>query len=165
MATIKIQDLTNFSINANTSNTYIVGHDVSSGVSGRLSATNLAGGLYANNVLNVGNSAVVLPNLIAQFAGTGASYVQVNLLNKDNGGSADYVASANTGTDTTYYIDVGYSNKDYVPGTDPNSLGDSISPLDAYIYAQGKEGFEGGNLVVGTTSTNTDLRFKKNSKE
>lgn len=160
MATSRISQLTPIpTLNPNTANVAIVATDKQTGVSGRISATALANGLYANNVLNVGNNAVVLPNTIAQFAGTGDAYVQVNMLNNNNGGTADYVATANTGNDTTYFIDVGYSNKDFAPGSEYNSLGNSISPLDGYIYVQGKQGDVGGNLAIGTTSTGTELRF------
>lgn len=160
MATQKISELTPIPIlNSNTSNVVIVATDYQSGISGKISATVLANGLYANNVLNVGNNAVVLPNTIAQFAGSSESYVQVNLLNSDNGGSADYVATANTGNDTTYFIDVGYANESFVPGSEYNSLGNSIFPLDGYVYVQGKQGDVGGNLTIGTTTTGTELKI------
>ena len=38
-----------------------------------------------------------------------------------------------------------------------NSLGTSIEPLSGYIYVKGNN--SGGNLIIGTTSTNTEIRF------
>lgn len=160
MSTIRISQLTPIpTLNSNTANVLFVVRDSETGIDGRVSGLSLANGLYANNVLNVGNNSVVIPNTIAQFAGAGEAYVQTNLLNSDNGGSADYVVTANTGNDTTYFIDVGYANKDFIPGSEYNSLGNSISPLDGYVYVQGKQGNLGGNLTIGTTSTGTEVRF------
>ena len=119
MATLKISQLTPIApLNSNTANVVFVATDTQSGVSGKISAHTLATGLYANNILNVGNNAVTLPNTVAQFAAAGDSYVQTNLVNTNDGGSADIVVTANTGTDSTYFIDVGYANKDYEAGSE-----------------------------------------------
>ena len=162
MATSKISNLNTIApLNSNTANVYFVATDKQSGVSGKVSGTTLANGLYAYNILNVGNTEVIFPNVVSQFAKNGESYIQVNLLNTADGGSADYVATANTGTDTTYFIDMGYANKNFVPGSEYNSLGNSIQPLDGYLYVQGPllnpSSNIGGNLVIGTTTTNTHL--------
>lgn len=162
MATIKISNLTPITyLNPNTSNVSLVGTDKESGITGRISGTVLADGLYRHNVLNVGNTSVSLPNTIAQFAYDSENYIQTNLVNNTNGGSADHVITANTGTDTTYFIDMGYANRDFVPGSEYNSLGTSISALDGYLYVQGNSSAVnvGGNLVIGTTTTGTELRF------
>ena len=159
MATSKISNLNTIApLNSNTANVYFVATDKQSGVSGKVSGTTLANGLYAYNTLNVGNTEVIFPNVVSQFAKNGESYIQVNLLNTADGGSADYVATANTGTDTTYFIDMGYANKDFVPGSEYNSLGNSIQALDGYLYVQGNSSSNvGGNLVIGTTTSNTHL--------
>ena len=162
MATSKISNLNTIApLNSNTANVYFVATDKQSGVSGKVSGTTLANGLYAYNTLNVGNTEVIFPNVVSQFAKNGESYIQVNLLNTADGGSADYVATANTGTDTTYFIDMGYANKNFVPGSEYNSLGNSIQPLDGYLYVQGPllnpSSNIGGNLVIGTTTSNTHL--------
>jgi hypothetical protein len=162
MATIKISNLNQIEpLNPNTGNVAFVATDIQSGVSGKITATTLAAGLFANNVLNVGNTQISFPNVVAQFAKEGESYIQVNLLNTDAGGSADYVVTAESGTDIEYFIDMGYANKDFVPGSEYNSLGDSIHPLDGYLYVQGNSSAinVGGNLVIGTTTTHSHVKL------
>ena len=161
MSTVKISDLVAIAtINSNTANTLLVGVDIPTGVTGKLTAHTLAQGLYSNEVLNVGARIVDLPDTIAQFSLNSASYIQTNLVNTDDGGSADFVVTANSGTDTTYFIDMGYANKDFNPGSETNSLGTSINRLDGYIYTQGSTSNTwGGNLVVGTVSTGKEIRF------
>jgi hypothetical protein len=134
--------------------------DAQAGITGKFTATTLAAGLYANNVLNVGNNAITLPNTIAQFALKGESYVQTNFINTSDGGTADHVITANTGTDSTYFVDLGFANKNYVPGSEYNNIGTAIEPMSGYLYVQGNtSGAVGGNLIVGTTSSNTETRL------
>lgn len=162
MSTIKITQLPLIThLNANTSNTVFVAVDTQAEITGRFTATTLAEGLYENNVLNVGNnSTIILPNVVAQFALRGESYVQTNFTNLSDGGTADYVITANTGTDTTYFVDLGFANKNFIPGSEYNSLGTSIEPMSGYLYVQGNtSGAVGGNLIIGTTSSNTETRF------
>ena len=162
MSTIKITQLPLIThLNANTSNTVFVAVDTQAEITGRFTATTLAAGLYENNVLNVGNnSTITLPNVVAQFALRGESYVQTNFTNLSDGGTADYVITANTGTDTTYFVDLGFANKNFIPGSEYNSLGTSIEPMSGYLYVQGNtSGAVGGNLIIGTTSSNTETRF------
>jgi hypothetical protein len=161
MSTVKISDLVAITtINSNTANTLLVGVDIPTGVTGKFTARTLARGLYSNEILNVGQSIVSLPNTISQFSLGSDSYIQTNLVNTNDGGSADYVVTANSGTDTTYFIDMGYANKDFNPGTEDNSLGNSLNRLDGYIYVQGSTGNTwGGNLIVGTVATGKEIRF------
>ena len=82
MSTVKITELSQINyLNSNTANTLLVGVDIPSNITGKITATTLAQGLYANNVLNVGNSAIVLPNTIAQFALSSNNYSQTNFQN------------------------------------------------------------------------------------
>jgi hypothetical protein len=160
MSTVKITQLPTLeNLDANTSNSLFMGVDVTSGVTGKFTAHTLAQGLFSNEVLNVGNNQTFLPNTVAQFYASGGSYIQTNLVNSDDGGTADIVVTANTGTDSTYFIDVGFANKDFVPGFEFNNLGTAIYPLDGYLYAQGEEGELGGNLTIGTTTTGTEIKF------
>jgi hypothetical protein len=162
MSTIKITQLPLIThLNANTSNTMFVAVDTQAEITGKFTATTLAAGLYENNVLNVGNnSTITLPNVVAQFALRGESYVQTNFTNLSDGGTADYVITANTGTDTTYFVDLGFANKNFIPGSEYNSLGTSIEAMSGYLYVQGNtSGAVGGNLIIGTTSSNTETRF------
>ena len=161
MSTVKISDLAALTtINSNTANTLLVGVDIPTGVTGKFTARTLARGLYSNEVLNVGARIVDLPDTIAQFSLNSASYIQTNLVNTDDGGSADFVVTANSGTDTTYFIDMGYANKNFNPGSETNSLDTSINRLDGYIYTQGSTSNTwGGNLVVGAVTTGKEIRF------
>ena len=97
-----------------------------------------------------------LPNLIGQFTGNTGTYVQINAQNINPNGSADYVVTADVGSDTTFYIDMGMQgSQDYDP------VGASILyPLDGYLYVQGNTGQLGGNLVIGTTSATTGLETR-----
>jgi hypothetical protein len=151
MSTVKISQLPGIpgGLNANTSNTLFVGVDIPSGVTGKFTATQLAERLYANNVLNVGNNSVVLPNVVAQFAGNSASYLQINFENNNANGSADYVATADVGTDTTYYIDTGINNSNYGTGA-----------LDGYLVVAGDGiGDPGGNLMIGSITSGKQIEF------
>jgi len=92
MSTVKISELSLITqLNANTSNTLFLAVDIPTGVTGKFTGHTLAQGLYSHEVLNVGNNAVTLPNTVAQFALAGGSYVQTNLVNTDDGGTADIV--------------------------------------------------------------------------
>jgi len=161
MSQIKISQLPIIStISSNTSNTLFAGVDVTSGLTGQITAKTLAQGLYSNEVLNVGANPVTLPNTVAQFAFSGNSYIQTNLVNNNAGGSADHVVTANSGTDTSYFIDMGFTNMNFQPGAEYNSLGTAVNALDGYLYVQGlNSSSPGGNLVIGTTTTNTEIRF------
>lgn len=158
MSTVKISQLAELTtLNANTQNTLFVSVDVPSSVTGKVTAKTLSQNLYSRNPLKVGLLDINFPNTIAQFANTSNNYVQVNLVNQDNDGTGDYVVTANTGSDTEFYIDMGYTNAGYNPDSPFNSLGTSINPLDGYLYVQGSDAI-GGNLVIGTTTANSVIR-------
>ena len=163
MSTVKISELPAIALlNANTSNTLILGVDVPTGATGKITAHTLAQGLYSNEILNVGTNQQNLPNTVAQFTLNANSYIQTNLVNTNDGGSADIVVTANSGsggTDSTNFIDMGYANKYYQPGLEFNNIGNAIYPLDGYLYVQGTASSNGGNLVIGTTTSGTNLRF------
>lgn len=161
MSTIKISQLPELlTLDANTSNTILVGIDLVSGLTSKLTANTLSKGLYAFNPLYVGITTDHYPGTIAQFTATEAnSYVQVNIENTDNFGTADYVVTANTGTDTTNYLDLGLSNSLYNPNYPNNSLGTLIGPLDGYLYVQGGVSDSKGNLSIGTINSGTETKF------
>ena len=151
MSTVKISQLPNIpgGLNANTSNSLFLGVDIPTGITGKFTATQLAERLYANNVLNVGDNPVVFPNVVAQFAGDAEAYLQVNLLNSVANGSADYVVTADIGTDTTYYIDLGINNSNY-----------STNPLDGYVLVAGDGTSDpGGNLMLGSITSGKQIEF------
>ena len=152
MSTVKITELVTKTLAPNTANTIFVGVDLQSGVTGKYTAKNMADNLYANNVLNVGNNAVVFPGVIGQFAGNNDTYLQLNLQNFSNTGSGDLVVTADTGTDATYFIDMGFAGSDYTFTGD-----DIVKPLDGYLLVQGSANNPGGNLLIGTTTPNRDI--------
>ena len=132
-----------------------MGVDIPSGVTGKFTATTLAQQLYANNALAVGNNLIVFSNTTAQFSGYDASFLQVNMQNFNPAGSGDYIVTADNGTNQTNYIDLGMNNSQF------SNVGyTSMYPLDGYLYVQDNTGNgNGGNLVIGTASTNTRINF------
>jgi len=162
MSTVKISDLPALStINANTANTVIVGLDIPTNITGKMTLTTLAAGLYSNNFLVVGNNFTVLPNVAGQFTGNSAAYMQINLENQTGNGSGDIVITADTGTDSDYYIDMGLNGSTYdYPGFT------FAKALDGYLIVQGSSTsptLNGGNLVIGTTTTGKDITFTQGS--
>lgn len=155
MSTVKISELPNLpAISANTSNTLFLGVDIPTSVTGKFTATTLAKQLFANNTLAVGNNLIVFSNTIAQFSGNDASFLQVNLQNFDANGSGDYVITADTGTNSTKYIDLGYNNSNYDGGTTFSSL----KALDGYLYVHGTSDVSNdGNLIIGTASAGANV--------
>lgn len=98
-------------------------------------------------------SSVVLPHLVAQFASNSATYIQTNSQNINPEGSADYVVTADNGTDTDFYIDMGLHGSQAYDGV--------ITPYDGYLYVQGSTiGQAGGNLIIGTTSSYPGLETR-----
>ncbi len=154
MSTVKISELPLITaLNANTAQTIFLAVDTITDVTGRFTGTTLAEGLYSHNVLNVGNNHIVLPNVVAQFAGSSDNYLQLNLQNNSGNGSGDIVITANNGTDSTYYIDMGLNGSSY------NYDGFTYAkPLDGYLIVQGDtSALPGGNLVIGTTTPNKNV--------
>ena len=82
--------------------------------------------------------------------GPGTTYLQVVNQNSAGGtsGSSDFVAVADTGTDTTNYVDLGINSSTYA---DPAYTGQGA--LDGYLQAYG------GYLVVGTATATKSLKF------
>ena len=143
-------------INANTANTYFVGVDIANNITGHLTVTTLASGLFSNNALVVGQNPIIQANTVAQFSGSNPSYIQLNMQNFNSNGSSDFVATSTDGTDTTNYIDMGIQGSaDYDP---VNAT--AYYPRDGYLYVQGNvAGQPGGNLIIGTSTTATHVKF------
>jgi hypothetical protein len=90
-------------------------------------------GVNVSNFLSVGN--------IINAGGTNTGTIQTNAQNFSNGtsASADHVATADTGNDTTNYIDMGINSSTY---NDANyTIGGALS---SYLYCNG------GDLAIGT---------------
>lgn len=157
MSTVKITDLASITVSANTSNTILLGVNLPTDITGKMTVKSLGDDIFLNDALKVGSSPITLPNAVAQFSGSSNNYIQLNLLNRDEEGTADYVITANSGSDTNYYIDVGYTNANYNPLNANNSLGTSAYPLDGYLYVQGAGTNPGGNLIIGTSTPNREV--------
>lgn len=98
----------------------------------------------------------LLPNTIASFSANVNNYTQVTLQNKSSGAdaTADFIITADNGSDTTNYADFGIINSGYDNTTPSNSLGNIVYAADTYLYAQGNSSNisqPGGNLAIGTT--------------
>jgi len=108
------------------------------------------------NTFNVGNPEKLLVdagtdasvNVISAYA-TANSYRQLNIKNLSAGisASSDLVATADTGSETTNFVNLGinssgYSDAAFVSG-----------PLDAYLYNNG------GNLYIGTATAAKGIIF------
>ena len=151
MATVKITDLPYItSLQSNTSNTVLVGVDVPGDFTGQMTLTTLATQLYSNNNLNVGNTSVLFANGIGQFHADSEPYSQIVAHNQNPNGSMDFVATADEGTDTTYYVDLGIQGSALSQG--------KLLALDSYLLAVGNTSTSpGGNLIIGTDTPNKNL--------
>ena len=120
--------------------------------------TNINGPTATGGVLNVngnylavtsGASATSLTNAMIDTESSVNNFLQQNIRNASNGNnaSADYVVTADTGTDSTNYIDLGINNSRFSQGSWTIN-----GALDGYLFTQN------GNLAVGTASV-TNLDF------
>ena len=154
MSTVKITDLPAINtINANTANTVLVGVDIPTNVTGKITLTTLAAGLYSNNNLVVGNNYTILPNVVGQFTGNSTSYIQVNLENQTSSGSGDFVVTADDGSDTDHYIDMGINGSTY-----SDAAYSALKAHDGYLYVA-SSGTGKGNLAIGTTNSTGRVNF------
>lgn len=131
----------------------------------------VTGGIGASGTANTGVGALLtgptftpLPNTIVGFNSNVNNYVQVTLQNKSNGAdaTADYILTADNGSDTVNYLDLGIINSGYDANTPTNSLGNIVYAADGYLYAQGNTGNanqSGGNLVLGTTVPGKNVKI------
>jgi hypothetical protein len=154
MSTVKISELSLITqLNANTSNTLFLGVDLPTGVTGKFTGRTLARGLYSNEVLNVGNNAIIYQNVIGQFSGNSGTFLQINNQNFDANGSSDYVASTNDSDNTNNFIDMGINGSNF---SDP--VYSSMKPYDGYVYSHGPSQVDyRGNLVIGTASSSANI--------
>lgn len=104
-----------------------------------------------NGALQAGVSGhTITSNTIAQFIGNTPTYAQVNFENLNANGSSDYVATADNGNDSTYFIDMGMNGSNF---SDPAYT--IFAKNDGYLYTVGSSATgpgTAGNLVIGSTS-------------
>ena len=105
-----------------------------------------------------------IPQVIAQFTADFNGYAQINSQNLGTGNQAtsDFIATANNGTDSAYFVDFGIAGSGYDPGVaaNNNAIGTALTPNDAYLYTAGNTAANpGGNLVIGVQTLNKNIRF------
>jgi hypothetical protein len=111
----------------------------------------------ANTTLTVGYSSYTpLPNTMYQGTGSSYAYVQNNLQNLNNEGSADMVITADNGSDTHGFLDVGLGGGNYDYLTSAGETG-PFKPNDGWIQVVGSTGIGKGNLIIATGTSNTDV--------
>ena len=159
MSTVKISALPKISTfaGANTGNILFLGVDLSTNVTGQINGTALANNLYLNNNLVVGNNVISLPNTIAQFSGVVNSYMQINAQNFNPYGTTDLVLTADNGTNSNSFVDLGINNSQYNGSSQGQS---SQSAYDGYLIVQGPGNIaNSGNLILGTANVGTNTIF------
>jgi hypothetical protein len=90
-------------------------------------------------------------DVMAQFTGNVPADAQINLQNysDSNTASGDYIITADNGTDSTHFLDLGLTGSNW-DGSQPNSLGNALGPNDGYLYVQD------GDMVIGTSNGNIE---------
>ena len=127
---------------------YIMLSDGNSG-NNRFQANSLIAFDTSNTTLAVGYSAYTpLPNTLYQATGSSRHYIQNNIQNINNEGSGDFVVTADNGTDTTGYIDMGMAGGNY-------NYDGFHKPNDGYLLVTGQTGQGFGNLWIGTATATT----------
>ena len=149
-------------------------------VLGNLNAT--IGIVYANSGIFYGNAVTgndalfggipgfttLGSNVVIQFAGNSNSYSQVNFenINSGNAASTDYIATADNGNDSTYFIDMGITSSTHV-GVHDQFFVEHATNNTGYVYVVASDeagpGSSGvGNLLLGSTNGNV-LTFVGNT--
>lgn len=132
---------------------------MSDGVSGNneLQANTLLTFDAANTTFEVGYSAYTpLPNTLYQGTGSSNNYVQNNIQNLNNEGSADWVITADNGDDTHGFLDIGLAGGNYDYLTDAGETG-PFKPNDGWIQVVDNTGQGKGNLIIATGTANTSV--------
>ncbi len=112
---------------------------------------NIIGAASVYGVLNVGyTSPITFGNVVVNAVNTANSYVQLNIQNISTVGaavSADFIATAPDGTDSSKYIDMGINGNNF------SSSAWTISGADdGYLYVNS------GNLTLGTDTPVTTVK-------
>jgi hypothetical protein len=94
---------------------------------------------------------IKFPNNPLSVIGSGNNYLQLNIQNRAEGGtdaSADLVITANNGTDTTNYINLGINNSAYNNAAFNHGTGN-----DGYLF------IDGGDLDISTRTPGKVIEF------
>jgi len=106
---------------------------------------------YILTVTDTGTPATVgLTNCLADFTTTANSYGQINLRNTSTGtnASSDIIVTADTGNDTTNFVDLGINNSGFSVGSWTIN-----GPTDGYLYTSST------NLSIGVAAAGKYLSF------
>ena len=78
------------------------------------------------------------------------SYLQMNIQNRNNGihASSDFITTADIGSDSAYYTDMGINNSNFNDPAFPYG-----KALDSYLIGVG------GNLILGAVEPNKEINF------
>jgi hypothetical protein len=118
---------------------------------GNIGELNMIGDIDIFGTLNVGTSSnIAFGNTIVNALKDANSYVQLNVQNINTVGnlvSADFIATAPNGTDSTKFIDMGINGNNY-----SSSAWTVSGPNDGYVY------INSGNLTLGTDTPNTTVK-------
>jgi len=110
-----------------------------------------SGNIYANGVAYFGNAtAIALTNPLIVATTTANTYAQIQIQNQSTGGAAssDFIATADDGTDTTKFIDMGINSSGWNQSTWTVS-----GPRDGYLYTSGV------NLTLGTDTVGKTVKI------
>ena len=143
-------------------------------VTGNITATNVfantitgtSGVFYGDNIGNgalyagISSGYTYFPQTMIQASGNNNSYMEINVQNvhPGNQASTDIVASADSVTTSTSFIDMGITGSGW-DGTQPYSFGKTLGPLDGYLLVAPGNSIGKGNLVIGTINTATSIKF------
>lgn len=154
MPSIKITQLPVLTqLSANNANTVFVAVDKTTNTTSQFSTTTLAGGLFANNVLNVGTAvATIYADAIAQFISNTAPTSRVFFQNINPKGLGQIIIATDDGDEENGFVSIGIrgSDMDYDPLFD-------IPNRDGIICMHGKDSEVYGNLWIGTANSNNDI--------
>lgn len=141
-----------------TSNINLGAHAIS-GTTASFTTVNINYPTSTTGILNVngqlllvmnGVTPISLSNAVVDTENTVNSYLQHNTRNASSGASAstDYIATADTGSDTTNYIDVGINSSGFSDGTWTIN-----GATDGYLYTQSS------HLAIGTAASKNLVLF------
>jgi len=118
---------------------------------GNIGPLSITGNTSVFGALNVGfPSPIAFGNVVVNAVNTANSFVQLNIQNIDSVGtnnSADFIATAPDGTDSSKYIDMGINGNNFVSSAWTISGKD-----DGYLYVNT------GNLTLGTDTLGTTVK-------
>lgn len=115
------------------------------------------GDQFGDGAIYVGSPAgtVLGSDVVMQVTANSGSYSQINFQNINSGNlaSGDYILTADNGSDSTYYLDLGLASSNHA---DPDFFGDTSTKNDGYLYVTGNAqtgpGGGVGNLILGSTN-------------